>query len=119
VPVLKKLNECCCAKRNGVGLRQSLLRNEESSMTRWIATAMLALTVMFGSAAIRPAAAASMQPAAQISGAAKVADVSARRRIWHDHHYRYAYQPYYYDRPYYYAPAPFFPFFGLGYGPLW
>jgi hypothetical protein len=86
-------------------------------MTRWIAAAMLALTVTFGSATIHPTAAASVQPAAQISG---VADVSARRRIRHyHHHYRYAYRPYYYDRPYYYAPAPFFPFFGLGFGPLW
>jgi hypothetical protein len=100
-------------------IRQSLQRNEESSMTRWIAAAMLALTVAFGSAAIHPAAAASIQPAAQISAVAEVADLSARRRIRHYHHYRYAYRPYYYDRPYYYAPAPFFPFFGLGYGPLW
>jgi hypothetical protein len=100
-------------------IRQSLQRNEESSMTRWIAAAMLALTVAFGSAAIHPAAAASIQPAAQMSAVAEVADLSARRRIQHYHHYRYAYRPYYYDRPYYYAPAPFFPFFGLGYGPLW
>jgi hypothetical protein len=88
-------------------------------MTRWIAATMLALAVTIGSAAIHPAAAASIQPAAQNSAVAKVADISARRRIRHDNHYRYAYRPYYYDRPYYYAPAPFFPFFGLGYGPLW
>jgi hypothetical protein len=98
-------------------IEAALFTKEESSMTRWIAAAMLALTMTFGSAAIHPAAAASMQPAARTSEAAKVADVSARRRI--RHHYRYAYRPYYYDRPYYYAPAPFFPFFGLGFGPLW
>ena len=33
--------------------------------------------------------------------------------------YRPRYQAYYYDRPVYYAPAPFFPFLGLGYGPWW
>jgi hypothetical protein len=51
------------------------------------------------------------------------ADVSARRRYWHRHHYadRPNYQPYYEARPYYYHPYPYYaplPFgLGFGYGP--
>jgi hypothetical protein len=114
MPVLRKSERLIKAE---LLTQRSFLLNEESSMTRWIAAAMLALSLMFGSAAVHPAVATSIQPAARTSEAAKVANVGARRRS--RHHYRYAYRPYYYDRPYYYAPAPFFPFFGLGFGPLW
>ncbi|HEV3501672.1 MAG TPA: hypothetical protein VGZ92_15255 [Bradyrhizobium sp.] len=91
-------------------------------MTRWIGAAILALSLMFdGSAAIGPAAAAPSQATARQPQALKATDLGARRR--YRHHARYAYRPYYrpsyYDRPYYYAPAPFFPLFGLGYGPWW
>jgi hypothetical protein len=92
-------------------------------MTKWIGAAIAAVGLMFsGAAAIGPAAAATpLQAVAQAPQAWSATDLSARRR--YRHHYRYAYRPYYrpyyYDRPYYYAPAPFFPFLGLGYGPWW
>jgi hypothetical protein len=86
-----------------------------------LCAAMLALTVMSGgSAVISLAAATPAQAVEQNPQASKATDASARRRIRHP--VRYAarrYDPVYYDRPYYYAPAPFFPFLGLGYGPLW
>jgi len=98
------------------------VQSEESFMTRSIGAAILALTLMLGgSAAFSPAAGAPLQTALREPHAWKATDLSARRR--YRHHYRYAYRPYYrpyyYDRPYYYAPAPFFPFLGLGYGPWW
>ena len=95
-------------------------------MTKWIGAAVLAVNLMFsGSAAISPALAAPLPATMQKSLQKPQADdFSARRRI--GHHHRYAYRPHYrpsyptyYDRPYYYAPAPFFPFLGLGYGPWW
>ena len=94
-------------------------------MTKWIGAAVLAVTLMFcGFAAIGPALAAPLPAELRAPQASKAADVTARRRI--RHHHRYADRPYhrpyypaYYDRPYYHAPAPFFPFFGLGYGPWW
>jgi hypothetical protein len=97
----------------------------EALMTKWIGAAVLAVTLMFGgSAATGPALAAPLPAELRAPHASKAADVTARRRI--RHHHRYAERPYYrpyypayYDRPYYYAPAPFFPFLGLGYGPWW
>jgi hypothetical protein len=94
-------------------------------MTRWFGAALLAvILILGGSAAIDPAMAAPSQTAVQKQQASNTTDLSARRR--YRHHYRYAYRryyqpydPHYYDRPYYYAPAPFFPFLGLGYGPWW
>jgi len=73
-----------------------------------------------GSAAIPSAFAASLQATAQPPQTAKAAGISARRRVRHHDSYAYrSYDPVYYDRPYYYAPAPFFPFLGIGYGPWW
>jgi len=87
-------------------------------MTRWIAAAALALTLMFGASAAIDSAAAS--PAQNATHQPQAVDLSARHRV---PHYRYSadrpYDPTYYDRPTYYAPAPFFPFLGLGYGPWW
>jgi hypothetical protein len=89
-------------------------------MTKWIGAAILTFTLMFsGSAAINSAAASPLQNAGPKQRTTEAADFSGRR---HTHHHRYAhrpYYPYYCDRPYYYAPAPFFPFLGLGYGPWW
>ena len=93
-------------------------------MTKWIGMAVLALMLMTGgSAAI--ASAEPSQAAAQQQQTAKAPGSSARRRVLR-HHDRYAYRSYdrpyeptYYDRPTYYAPAPFFPFLGIGYGPWW
>src|SRR5258707_13325838 len=87
----------------------------EVLMTKWIGAAILAVTLMFcGSAPIGPSLAAPLPPELRAPQASKAADVTTRRRILHDH--RYADRPYhrpyypaYYDRPYYYAPAPFFP----------
>jgi hypothetical protein len=92
-------------------------------MTKWIGAAIVAFGLMFnGAAAIgRATAATPPQAVAQAPQARSATDLSARRR--YRHHDRYAdrppYRPYYYDRPYYYAPVPFFPFLGLGYGPWW
>jgi hypothetical protein len=93
-------------------------------MTKRVGAAILALSLMFGgSAAITAAAAAPLQATLQMPQASKATDLSAQRRA--RHHPRYAYRrnyqpyyPYYYERPYYYAPAPFVPFnFGYGIGP--
>jgi hypothetical protein len=90
-------------------------------MRKWIGLAALAVTLMFACAAIEPATAAPLRAAVQNPQAQDATEFSAGRRL--RHHTRYAhrryYQPYYIDRPYYYAPAPFFPFLGLGYGPWW
>jgi len=94
-------------------------------MTRWIGAAIMAFTLMFaGSTAINSAAASPLQTAAPRQRTAEAADFGARRGVPHQRRYanpRYfgPYYPHYYDRPYYYAPAPFFPFLGLGYGPWW
>jgi hypothetical protein len=98
-------------------------------MTKWIGAAVLAVSLMLGgSAAISPALAAPLpamvQNSLQRPHVPQANDFSARRRI--RYHHRYVYRPYdrpyypaYYDRPNYYAPAPFFPFLGLGYAPWW
>jgi hypothetical protein len=84
-------------------------------MTKWIGAIILALPLIFaGSTAIRPAAAASPPAALQPPQARKATDLGARRRYRHrlflaDRAYPGPY-PSYYDRPYYYAPAPFVPF---------
>jgi hypothetical protein len=91
-------------------------------MTKRIGVAMLGATLMFGgSVAINSAAAAPSQTAVQKQQTGEAGDLSTRRRIRHHHRYVYrpTYRPYYYDRPSYYAPTPFFPFLGLGYGPWW
>jgi hypothetical protein len=93
-------------------------------MMKRIGATILAVILMFGgSAAISGALAASSQAGLQKPQALKATDLGARRHTRHP--IRYArpynppYYPTYYDRPYYYAPAPFFPFLGLGYGPWW
>ncbi len=92
-------------------------------MARWIGAAILVVILMFGGrAAITPVLAAPSPAAPQKSMQDHNAEhFSARRRIRHHHRYAYRphYDPVYYDRPYYYAPKPFFPLFGLGYGPWW
>jgi DNA-binding IclR family transcriptional regulator len=89
-------------------------------MTKRIGAAILAAALMFGgSVALRSAAAAPLQTAVLQTGEAS--DIGARRHVRHHRRYvdRQVDRPYYYDRPSYYAPAPFFPFLGLGYGPWW
>ena len=94
-------------------------------MTRWTGAAIMMFTLMFGgAAAINSEAASPARTLAPKQRTAEADDFSARRHI--PQHHRYAnpryfgpYYPHYYDRPYYYAPAPFFPFLGLGYGPWW
>jgi hypothetical protein len=79
------------------------------------ATLMVAASVAAGSAAAAPSQA--MVQEQQTGGAT---DLGAGSRIRHHRAiYRQTYRTYYYDRPVYYAPAPFFPFLGLGYGPWW
>ncbi|MGB9118530.1 hypothetical protein [Bradyrhizobium sp.] len=103
-------------------------------MIRWFSPALLAVALTFGGpTAIKSAAAAPVQVAAQKP--ATSTDISARRYYRHYHHrhyyhYGYRYRPYYYARPYYYRPYPYyvapyyapapFPFvFGFGLGPWW
>ena len=90
-------------------------------MRKWIGAAILTLALLLGGrAAIDPAAAAPLPAAQHQPQPQKATDVGGRRH--HSRHYHDVYRPYYptyYDRPYYYAPAPFFPFLGLGYGPWW
>jgi hypothetical protein len=88
----------------------------------WIAGAVMAAGLtLFALPAMANSAAADSNAGRVVTHTPKPTDVGARRRI--RHYTRYAdrryYQPYYIDRPYYYAPAPFFPFLGLGYGPWW
>lgn len=93
-------------------------------MTRWIATALLAVPLAFAGAADNSAGAAPLQAAVQ-KQASDTSDLSTSRRARHHHRhasrrYHRSYQPYYLDRPDYYAPAPFVPFnFGYGIGPWW
>ena len=78
-----------------------------------------------GPAAIIPATAASGKT--QTAGTSDATDFSARRyhhRYYrHYGHYRPHYASYYYGRPAYYRPYPYYspaPFtFGIGFGPFW
>jgi hypothetical protein len=91
-------------------------------MAKRIGAAILAATLTFGgSVAINSAVAVPSQTVVQKPQTGGRTDLSTRRRIEHHRRaiYRQTYRPYYYDRPVYYAPAPFFPFLGLGYGPWW
>ena len=90
-------------------------------MTKRIGIAMVAAALTFGgSVAIRSAAATPLQTTVQKLQTAEATDLGARRRIRHPQRHvdRPIYRSYY-DRPTYYAPAPFLPFLGLGYGPWW
>jgi len=83
---------------------------EGSFMTRWIGAAFLPFALMIGGS-INPAAAAPLQAALQEPQETKATDIGSRHRTRHHHRYAYrSYDPYYYDRPVYYAPAPFVPF---------
>ncbi len=91
-------------------------------MTKRIGAAILAAAMMFGgSVAIASAAAGPSRTEVQKLQTAEAGDIGARHRIRHHHRYvdRQVYGSYYYDRPHDYAPTPFFPFLGLGYGPWW
>jgi hypothetical protein len=88
-------------------------------MTKRIGGAMVAAALMFGgSVAIHSAVAAPLRAAVHKQLTSKASDLGARRRVRH-HHRDVNRATYYYDRPHYYTPAPFFPFLGLGYGPWW
>jgi hypothetical protein len=91
-------------------------------MTKWIGAGLLALGLIFGGSAPINSAAAAPQTMVQRPQALTITDLAARRSARHHAHYavrRYS-QPYYLDRPNYYAPAPFVPFnFGYGLGPWW
>ena len=92
-------------------------------MTGWIAAVMLAVTLLSAGAANDVAAATPVRASVH-HPASDTSDLSARHR--RTHHQRFAsrrnyppYQPYFYfDRPYYYAPAPFVPF-NFGYTVPW
>lgn len=91
-----------------------------SGMTKWIGTAALALTLISGGSAVIDRAAAAPSPTAVQGPEAGQATLWSARRHARPH-MRYIYRRYepptYYERPYYYAPAPFVPF-NYGYG-LW
>jgi hypothetical protein len=81
-------------------------------MTKWIAAAIVVFPlILSGSAAINSAAAAP-QTAVPSPDTLQASELSARGRTRHRTHYFHGgyHQPHYYDRPYYYAPAPFIPF---------
>ena len=87
-----------------------------------IGAAILVAAWMAGaSVAITSAAASPMQTAVQKQRAGEASDLGARHRVRHHHRSvsRPIDRPDYYDRPHDYAPAPFFPFLGIGYGPWW
>jgi len=90
-------------------------------MPRWFVPASLAVILSFvGPSATGTTAAGAVRATARQPQASLPTDLTARRRDWR--YRRYIHQPngrtyYYSDRPRYYAPAPFFPLFGLGYGP--
>jgi hypothetical protein len=91
-------------------------------MTRRIVEVILAATLVFAGTA-NNALAATPLPAAAQQRTPDATDLGASRRARHHHHYasRGYYrpsQPFYYDRPYYYAPAPFVPF-NFGYTVPW
>jgi hypothetical protein len=90
-------------------------------MTRWIAAALLAVPLALAGTAVNAAGAAPLQAAAS-QQTPDTSDLSTPRRARHHHRhasrrYHRPYQPYYLDRPDYYAPAPFVPF-NFGYG-IW
>ena len=75
----------------------------------WTGAVTVAATLIFGGSAVINPAAASTQAVVQNPQALNKTDPSGRSRTRHSA-YRPSYRPYYYDRPYYYAPAPFVPF---------
>ena len=92
---------------------KALLSLEAFSMTKGIPAAILAVALTSaGSAAINSASAAPSQNGVQKSATSQATDLGARHRTGHHsrHLDRAASEPRYYDRPYYYAPAPFVPF---------
>ncbi len=93
-------------------------------MKRWIgAAAFAAVLVSAVPATTNPAAATSLRAGVNNADASDATDLSARRRHYRHHTYRPYYRPYYYARPDYYRPYPYyapapFPFgFGFGFGP--
>ena len=96
----------------------------KASTMKWVGAAGLAVAVLVaGAGRIESASAAPLPVAVQASQASKGSDrptdVSARRSShrYGDRRSQRPYDPYYYGRPHYYAPAPFFPlppFFGYG-----
>jgi hypothetical protein len=105
-----------------VWVRLHAKKPAEALMTKWIGAAILALSLIGGSASVGSAAAASLEPAAAKSDVHDAASARGRRHVRHPA--RYVYRPYvqptYLDRPYYYAPAPNFALaFGFGFGPWW
>jgi hypothetical protein len=90
-------------------------------MSKSIGCAIVALALMAGGlASIASVTAAPSQAKVQRPALSRAADLGAWRRIHPRHAYRTYAQPYYLDRPDYYAPAPFVPFnFGHPFGPWW
>jgi hypothetical protein len=88
-------------------------------MTKSIGAAIVVLALISGGIPIVSAAAPLRATVQRPSG---ITEPGARRRM--PHYPRYAYrtfaQPYYLDRPHYYAPGPFVAFnFGYPIGPWW
>jgi hypothetical protein len=105
------------------GSRVAARISMEAFMTRWTAAIILAVHFVFAGAANDVAVATPLRASAHLP-ASDTSDLSASRRT--RHHQRFVsrryyppYQPYfYYDRPVYYAPAPFVPF-NFGYTVPW
>jgi hypothetical protein len=84
-------------------------------MTKSIGAAVVVLAFIFGDLIPIVSVAAAPLQATVRGPSSAAAEPGTRRRI---RHYRTFAQPYYLDRPYYYAPAPFLAFnFGYPIGP--
>ena len=92
-------------------------------MKGWIRAALVASLLVLAGPASAETSAVAPRATKQTAGAAKGADVSARRNYRYGHRPYYRPSPYYYARPYYYRPYPYnapAPFtFGFGFGPFW
>jgi hypothetical protein len=84
-------------------------------MTKWIGLAVLVVIVMFGEAATAPSLAAAQTGVAARKPQATTTDLFARRSYDRRAYANRPYYPYYYGRPFYYSPGPFF----LPVPPLW
>ena len=81
-------------------------------MTPRFGRALLAVTVFLSvPIPVKPALAAALRSAANLTEASTATDISSRRssRHTHSHHVnRQPAPPHYYERPYYYTPNPYF-----------
>jgi hypothetical protein len=90
-------------------------------MTKWFGAAMLFVTLIASSSVTSRAAYAASAEVRKTQTEHARSDSARRLHLYRDHFaYWPSHDPHYYGRPYYYAPAPFFPLpplFGYGWEP--